>query len=526
MKKILLLQAIAVIALAQTLSCTREKPIWEEKMLQVLDNKMNQIGDKIVFVAVNSQEELSLKGNGGYRLSTQGEDVVSCEIKEVPGEGTKLVVTGKSEGDAVVTVVDKEGISIQVDVTVGEIGSRQTDSLALVQLYVDTGGRDWIETWPLDFPINYWKGVKLNDDGRVVGLVLQSNALVGKFPKSVSRLFFLEKLDLSMNGFSGELPYEINKLVNLKELNLFSMHNLSVSTQTLQGLTRLRDLEKLSLVDLVLDGDMPEIFSKFKKLKTLELEIIGMTSFPSDITEIPELKELTFYGGIKKIPVELSSIRSLERLNLSDVGLSGEIPRELANLENLKVLNLSRNKLSGAFPEEMTSLKKLTHILVSDNNLTKIPSDFSNLDSLKFIDFSKNDIEGKLPKFGNLDKLRVIDLSGNKFSGTLNTEWGNLKSIEELYLMNNELTGDIPYEFTSFPNLFIMNLSFNYLTGNIPEGFADREFKSEEDIVHLNFAMNSLSGTLPEKIKQHPLYQAGNFWVFNPQREGYGIKEN
>ena len=75
-----------------------------------------------------------------------------------------------------------------------------TDRDALVALYGSTGGPGWTNRsgWLTDAPLRRWHGVKVDAQGRVVGLNL-------------------------INGLSGPIPPELGGLSNLEELNLSGM---------------------------------------------------------------------------------------------------------------------------------------------------------------------------------------------------------------------------------------------------------------------------------------------------------------
>lgn len=56
-----------------------------------------------------------------------------------------------------------------------------TDRDALNNLYEATGGAGWVTktNWGSSAPLSQWHGVAVNDQGRVVKLVLDSNSLEG-----------------------------------------------------------------------------------------------------------------------------------------------------------------------------------------------------------------------------------------------------------------------------------------------------------------------------------------------------------
>lgn len=77
------------------------------------------------------------------------------------------------------------------------------DSLILLEFYKSTNGRIWNKGWNLNGRAQYWQGVKLDDDGRVVSLMLSENNLIGTIP-DLSKLPRLKSFDFSNNSVKGE----------------------------------------------------------------------------------------------------------------------------------------------------------------------------------------------------------------------------------------------------------------------------------------------------------------------------------
>ncbi|CAM9092024.1 unnamed protein product [Laminaria digitata] len=98
----------------------------------------------------------------------------------------------------------------------------QTDREALVALYNATGGPSWKENtnWNTDADLSQWHGIKTSDQGRVVGLTLNSNNLQGHIPPQLGDLGALKYLYLSNNKLDGSIPPELGNLAALKWLHL------------------------------------------------------------------------------------------------------------------------------------------------------------------------------------------------------------------------------------------------------------------------------------------------------------------
>ena len=114
--------------------------------------------------------------------------------------------------------------------------------VALVEVYQNTKGYNWTNSWDINTPVDTWQGVTVKD-GHVVGLDLADNNLEGKIPLTLANLKHLKHLNLSGNKLMGRLPGGIGRLSKL--------HSLNVANNTLTG-------------------RIPKGFSKMEKLKSLQ----------------------------------------------------------------------------------------------------------------------------------------------------------------------------------------------------------------------------------------------------------------
>ena len=168
-----------------------------------------------------------------------------------------------------------------------------TDREILEMLHAATGGRDWIDSmnWLTDAPLAEWRGVEVDDQGRVVELRLWDNGLAGRLPPELGDLAHLEYLRLSENALAGAIPPELG------------------------GLS--------SLAHLFLDGNA----------------LSGR--FPPELGGLPALEDLRVENNdlLGPLPSELGSLASLRVLGLTgNRGLSGPLPAELTSLARLERL--------------------------------------------------------------------------------------------------------------------------------------------------------------------------------------------
>ncbi len=131
-----------------------------------------------------------------------------------------------------------------------------------------------------------------------------------------------------------------------------------------------------------------------------------------------------------EIPLELSNLSNLRRLNLVSNQLSGEIPAELGSLSNLRELNLSSNQLIGELPAELGRVSALRELNLSSNQLTgEIPAELGDLTNLQRLALSNNQLTGSIPaELGSLANLEYLLLSGNQFVGCMT---GNLRGVAQ-----------------------------------------------------------------------------------------------
>ncbi|KAK6133552.1 hypothetical protein DH2020_032681 [Rehmannia glutinosa] len=134
----------------------------------------------------------------------------------------------------------------------------------------------------------------------VTKIVVKSYNLPGILPANITKLPYLQEMNLEANNFSGLIPSDIGKLINLKSLRI-NDNNLS--------------------------GRIPDFIQNWKQLVRLRI---------SDLNGPPQ-----------EFPV-LRSITGLATLDVSFNKLVGEIPNDIAR--NLKTVFVTSNMLSGNIP--------------------------------------------------------------------------------------------------------------------------------------------------------------------------------
>ena len=189
--------------------------------------------------------------------------------------------------------------------------SVEADTAALTALYTSAGGDNWATNtnWATAEPIGTWFGVTTDSNGRVTGLNLRTNNLVGTLPDELGNFTGMLQIYLQDNGLTGPIP-DLSSLTSLTHLEM-ARNQLSGSIPALVTLT---SLQRIYLQDNGLTGTIPD----------------------------------------------LSGLTSLTHLDLARNGLSGSIPAPGA-LTSLQEIYLQDNDLSGPIPA-LSGLTSLTHL--------------------------------------------------------------------------------------------------------------------------------------------------------------------
>ena len=109
-----------------------------------------------------------------------------------------------------------------------------------------------------------------------------------------------------------------------------------------------------SLRGNALSGSLPDTFCT--SLASLQYFNFGNTALNVSLDSLSactQLMWLSSYGNselVGTIPVSVTSLYSLQHLDLRRTGLSGSIPSAITSLVHLKTLQLSHNNFSGTLP--------------------------------------------------------------------------------------------------------------------------------------------------------------------------------
>ncbi|KAK4428378.1 putative LRR receptor-like serine/threonine-protein kinase [Sesamum alatum] len=246
----------------------------------------------------------------------------------------------------------------------------------------------------------------------------------------------------------------------------------------------------------------------------------GVTCSPQE--RVISLSIPNTFLNLSSIPTQLSSLSSLQLLNLSSTNISGSIPPSFASFSQLRLLDLSSNSLSGPIPSELGKLTALEFLFLNSNKLTGlIPQQFANLSSLQVLCLQDNLLNGSIPmQLGSLASLQQLRIGGNPYltgeippqlgllanlttfgaaatglSGVIPPTFGHLINLQTLALYDTEVFGSIPPELGSCSELRNLYLHMNKLTGPIPS-----QLGKLQKLTSMLLWGNSLSGLIPPEL--------------------------
>ncbi|OWM81692.1 hypothetical protein CDL15_Pgr007730 [Punica granatum] len=193
-----------------------------------------------------------------------------------------------------------------------------------------------------------------------------------------------------------------------------------------------------------------------------------------------------------EIPPQVATLSSLEHLNLSNAGFTGQIPVEIANLTGLTTLDLSMLYFPG-----ISSLK------LQNPNLRMLVRSLAELKELYLdgVNISAPGSEWCGALSSSLPKLEVLSMSNCYLNGPIDASFMNLKSLSVIRLGSNNLSTEVPDFFANFSSLTALRLSTSGLFGMFPQ-----KIFQVLTLQNLDVSYNSLlHGSLPEFSADSPL---------------------
>ncbi|XP_038898062.1 probable leucine-rich repeat receptor-like serine/threonine-protein kinase At3g14840 isoform X2 [Benincasa hispida] len=290
-------------------------------------------------------------------------------------------------------------------------------------------------------------------------IYLSSEGLEGMLPSQLmSRLPYLQYLDLSDNNLSGEIPPEWGNSTKLVSLYLNGNQLTGLIPKQIGNITT---LEILYLQQNKLQGSLPATLGDLVNLTTLNLEVNHLSgSLPTTLENLVKLE--TLYLGSNnftgKLPASLGKLTSLTSIKISDNNFEGEIPTFIENWTNVVSIEALASGLSGPIPSQIARLTKLTDLRISDLKGSSNFPPLQYLNEIEYLILRSCNITGLFPDsligsfmysnnliyMSTFPRLKTLDLSFNQISGHIPSNFMYLRRVENIFLTGNLLNGPVP----------------------------------------------------------------------------------
>ncbi len=298
-------------------------------------------------------------------------------------------------------------------------------------------------------------------DYYIVGITLSH--LHREFIDPLLELNNLEKLTLLSYE---KVPILVFSMTNLKMLVLNSMF---VNEGELDGIGKLKNLKKLSLINIRSYSDpfghwnLPESIFKLGLLEELTIASCSISKVPQNIGDLQRLKKICLQANnIEVLPLSLFTIKNLIEFDCGSNKIK-EIPEEIEFLINLEKLVLWTNHIK-KIQESKSKLTKIKSIIISNNHLVEVPECIGHLPNLErlFIDIRSlkklpNSLIERIIEYDmNQKYIRIFAKIPSSDSKRLEIHTYSNKSIIEQINQNFDLLDSINYE---NPSHFISDIS-------------------------------------------------------------------
>lgn len=251
----------------------------------------------------------------------------------------------------------------------------------------------------------------------------------------------------------------VEQLSNLQYLSLI-IPSLGKHPEQLIALRALKKLQSISLVSGKITR-LPDIFEGLIKLKKLRLDGNQLEQLPASIFNLPQLEYLNASSNkLQQLPdLKDYKCKNLKTLNLSYNALT-TLPAAITTLTNLELLDARYNKLTTVYGDWL-GLKKLKEIALQNNMLTTFPAHLQLLGSLEKVDVSSNEIAimPDITVAGDY-KLKSLNVGNNQIIA-LPDHIGRYTQLEYLWADGNRLVA-LPESLGECRNIKLLDFHSDY----------------------------------------------------------------
>ncbi|CAH8452571.1 unnamed protein product [Schistosoma turkestanicum] len=221
---------------------------------------------------------------------------------------------------------------------------------------------------------------------------------------SFGKLNRIQNFSSSKCGLSS-IPDDLSLCPNLVILNLSENRIGRLATESLS-------FPHLTSLCLAYNNifTLPFSVCELNNLVVLELQFNKLNSLPEDFGRLScTLRQLNLgHNKFEDIPISLFCRGSRLSYLCLDANPISEVPNEISNLKELTYLSISNCARLLSLPEGLGSCNNLRTLKVSKNKLSSLPKTLSNLESLRYLNLSDNDFDHFPLVVCLIPRLRVL----------------------------------------------------------------------------------------------------------------------
>ncbi|KAF2297013.1 hypothetical protein GH714_014670 [Hevea brasiliensis] len=277
--------------------------------------------------------------------------------------------------------------------------------------------------------------------------------------------------------------------VEIGECESHQARRLSIQTtkwdlQSYSSITRLRSLF------VFVNGSVSfsnTLMSKFKLLRTLDLENAAIDVLPEELGTLFNLRYLNLRGTpMAELPKSIGELRNLELLDISETNIK-ELPSEVAKLQNLRHLNMWSK-----FIADIHNFELVRGCRLKDDPLPHIAA----LPNLRKVILVNSFVEENLHFCSGFAKLKILWLLVFPQLTGITIRKGVMPDIQELWIDSCLMLNAVPYGIESLTNL--QSLLLTNCSASLIGRVNDVESKDRSKVLHIpNIKCFKRRGELP-----------------------------
>jgi Leucine-rich repeat (LRR) protein len=463
------------------------------KLLNLSDNRLEFIKSHH-FVDLSNLEELFLRSNQISSINANSFRFLSKLLTLDLGNNCLFALDSalfRSLGRVSVLILDGNVIKTLDSNVFSDLVSLDSLTLSSNKIFM-ISSKMFENLWriqKLDFSNNLLESLSTDTFQNLIelGMILLTSNFITDLNESFSKLKYLNQIDLSNNEirnisrqFTNDPFY--NRYFNMKNTTSELAQSLYSNNFTYKNIAYL-DLSFVDLSQIILEFPFKVYAQSLVNLNLRSCNLNGFNvQFLIDLVNIKEIDLSDNKLNINSTFMDKSS--QLEKISLSNVGLTSLNYLTFSLFKNLKAIDLSSNYLRQILKIHFHLNGKLEHLNLRNNTIDSIERATFSSNSFIFIDLSFNNLHNFSYKSFSMfiEYLRYFSLENNELK-RLQPEFFNSFTVQ---LRDNSILS-LPESYNIETQLNELDVSFNLISF-----IGNSTFSTATSLTYLNFSSNKI----------------------------------